>query len=177
MGTINYRTGDIITFGSENDFGYEESEIEDYDFQVSIWYDELKSIIDEYTFEWVKVALEYGYYEGISVVVDKNYCTKKEIERDGYPSWFKLDAEDVAEIREELKDLKKLLYRVGEVIPITYPGWCMGYEIDPDKIKTEIDEAVREVWKEVESEVEKPKQKQTTKQRQTKRGRMVLLPT
>lgn len=144
MGTINYRTGDIITFGTKNNGN---------SYYTERIHNLSKEIIDKYTFEWFKVVAEYGYYEGTSVIVDKDYVTEREIKKDNWPSWFKLDSDDITEIKSEIDDLCKLLEELARLMPITFPGWCMGYENTKRGKAKEIKNAIAEVIKELDKEV------------------------
>lgn len=53
-----------------------------------------------------------------------------------------------------MKDLRTELYWIAQIIPITYPGWCMGYNENEWEISKEIEEALSNVLKEVKEIVE-----------------------
>ncbi len=107
MGTINFKTGDVMTLGLNlDDFEMQDAievlgyttmgeALRDYD------YDELEYILQEEreaymkdTYElvekklnelkisdrWFEVKLEYGYYESFELLVNKKFFTDKEIE-------------------------------------------------------------------------------------------------
>ena len=144
MGTINYRTGDVITFGTQDN--------EDNNWITNL-FNTSKEIINNYDFEWFKVKPEYGYYEGTSVVIDRNYVTQRDIDRYHYPSFLKIDKDDAIEIETEMTQLRKVINEIAELMPITHPGWCMGYVTDPKEMTQEIDEALDRVLKEIRKEI------------------------
>lgn len=144
MGTINYCTGEVITFGTKNNGNQ---------YYTERIHELSKEIIDKYSFEWFKIKAEYGYYDGTSVVVDKNYVLKKEIEKEGLPACFKLDTEDIREIESEIENLNKLLEELADLMPITFPGWCMGYENTKRGKAKEIKNAIAKVIEELDKEV------------------------
>lgn len=124
MGTINYKTSEIITLTIEP---YKTSDFFEYESDN----DNASYILDKYDFNFYNVTIEPGYYEGIQIVIDRNFDRL-----DDYAE--KLDTQ------KELTQLKKCLIeltRVGFIA--TYPGWCTGYADYSETIKN-ICKAVKE---------------------------------
>ena len=134
MGTINFKTGDVITLGVKP----LDSETEDTD----IFYEEirtdLETVVDAYDrFKWFRVAIDFGYYESLYIAVDRNYILKSEEEK--YLFGF-LDDDDREQIAKEFEKLKECLHElVDNGMVVCYPSWCTGYA-DAEKSHAEIDE-------------------------------------
>ena len=151
MGTINYRASDIITLGyqisCESDFSDNdieqilESGWEDIDeyirFDTDNMFDICKEELDNYDFSWFNVELKNGYYEGFYLDLDTNYVMKY------------LEEEDKQEIREEIKKLKELLYKLLDYMNVCSPWWCTTWYNYNDGKKM-IDEAIDKLNKEIE---------------------------
>lgn len=172
MGTINYRTGDIITLGLNLDtIEIEEDEItemveeEGYEREDAIetWKEicekDMKALCNKWidksplNTEYFDIKLESGYYEGFCITVDKKYMTDKEIEisrnKCEYPSFlydlWKLSDEEKEDIKKEIKEnLRPLLVRLISYIDVCYPSWCTGYEFTYKENVDAIDKALNE---------------------------------
>lgn len=142
MGTINYRSSDIITLGYNTDYTIEEGmDEEDKSLQDEDAYYNSKFILDNYnyTFEWFNVELKAGYYEGYYLDLDKKYYTEG------------LDKEEKKEIREEINELKNLLIELisSSEMNVCYPWWCTGWE-DYENSIAKVKEAMEKLRKEIE---------------------------
>lgn len=167
MGTINYRSGDIITLGlnyeTDNDDINELMEMndlltrEDAENLLREQYEEdaqelSQSIVDDINAEiedcryfenWIDVKLVDGYYEGFSVVVDKNYTLDKRF------SWRVAD-EDKPEIYNVLEIIRKGLKRLTDsYLDVCYPWWCTSFEEGREANYKAIDEAIDEAIEEI----------------------------
>jgi hypothetical protein len=79
MGTINYKTGNVITLGLDVSGDVEE----DYGINgVELMYEYIKDKVEDIVHTWFNLDLEYGYYEGFYLAVNKNYSTDKELKRE-----------------------------------------------------------------------------------------------
>jgi hypothetical protein len=126
MGAINYGSNEIINLGintsnilNEDDFN-----------EVSYIYDDVKNILDDYSFYYYHVVIKEGYYSGLYLDIEANFYI--------YDSYLdKLDAQ------KELTQLKELLNRCAGAGLVCYtPGWCTGY-YDFKDTKTKIKEAIK----------------------------------
>ena len=158
MGTINYKSGNIITLGLNLDFEIEDVEqlaeewecsIEDAEYEEKQLYTEdamniSQEIIDEINVkEWVDIHIEEGYYEGFSVVVNNNYVLDDDLEE-----------EDKQEIIEGLEETRKGLKRLTDTyLDVCYPWWSTRFEEGREANHKAIDEAIDSAIEEIEEAV------------------------
>ena len=111
MGTINYGSNDIINLGVDTSNILNEDDFN----EVSYIYDDVKNILDDYSFYYYHVDIKEGYYSGLYLDIESNFYI--------YDSYLdKLDAQ------KELTQLKKFLHRCVDNGLVAYtPGWCTGY--------------------------------------------------
>ena len=158
MGTINYKTGDIITLGV-NENSLEDWEEVNYYTEDAMDYikdlaDELKIKLEQFDTVWLKVNVEYGYYAGMSVCIDKDYQTDAELERDKTISrmikdLWKLEKEEKEEIRVQLDLTRQFCIKCLDYLDVCYPSWCTGYEEgyaeNVDAVNNAFDKAIKEL--------------------------------
>lgn len=172
MGTINYKTGDIITLGLNLDtIEIEKDEVnemvdeEGYEFDdaVETWKEIYEEDIKTLCHKWIDdsplnteyfdIELGNGYYEGFYIAVNKKYMTDKEIEisrnKCEYPSFlynlWKLSDEEKEDVKNEIKEhLRPLLIRLISYIDVCYPSWCTAYEFTYKENVDAIDKALNE---------------------------------
>lgn len=155
MGTINYKTGDVITLGFdvsgdvEEDYGIEE---------VEIMREYIEHKAEDIDHEWFKLDIDYGYYEGFYVAVNKNYSTDKELKREvsegiikqEIADMWRLTDEEKEEIKAEAEELRKELKTlITESFVVCFPSWCTGYCGGIEENNTEIDKAIDKVISEL----------------------------
>lgn len=161
MGTINYKTSDYITLSI---MPYDYDDIKkgmidsikagDYDGltvdqvtddvvnnEIINCYDadsmNAQSIIDKHHLWYFRVAIEPGYYEGLSIDIDNNF-----------PVFFD-DYIEKKEAQKEVTQLKKLLIDLAGVGFVqTFPGWCTGYN-DYKNTLNGIKKAIKDIRQEV----------------------------
>ena len=161
MGTVNYRTSDIITLGLnpydprdfENDPDFMEEaqrqideygdDIDDIIYSVISDYTEddrsrAEDVISNYQSDFFTVSIEPGYYEGFSIDI-----------RNNLPGEF-YDDEEREEALNDAYQLRELLITlVNDVCLVqVYPGWVTTY-IDPAHSLTNVKKAMREVIAEI----------------------------
>ena len=158
MGTINYKTGDIITLGV-NENSFEDWKEVDFYTEDAMGYvkdlaDELKAKLEQFNTVWLKVNVEYGYYAGMSVSIDKDYQTDAELERDNTISrmakdMWRLEKEEREEIRLQLDLARKFCIECLNYLDVCYPSWCTGYEEgyaeNVDAVNNAFDKAIKEL--------------------------------
>ena len=158
MGTINYKTGDIITLGI-NENSLEDWEEVNYYTEDAMDYikdlaDELKVKLEQFNVVWLKVNVEYGYYAGMSVGIDKDYQTDAELEKDNTISrlmkdLWKLEKEEKEEVRMQLDLARKFCIKCLDYLDVCYPSWCTGYEEgyaeNVNAVNNAFDKAVKEL--------------------------------
>lgn len=167
MGAINYQSGNIITLGLNykvdddvindlmemNDFltreDAENFEREQYENDAQELSQEIiddinAEIEDCDSFEtWVDVKLVNGYYEGFSVVVNKNYTLDKRF------AWRVAD-EDKPVIYNVLEIVRKGLKRLTDnYLDVCYPWWCTRFEEGREANYKAIDDAINEAIEEI----------------------------
>lgn len=136
MGTINYKTSDYITL-SIKPYDFEDIKagmienypelIEENTIKDGYIYSEIgelydcdkenaQSIIDKFHLWYFRVAIEPGYYEGLSIDINNNF-----------PVFFD-NYEEKKEAQKEVTRLKQLLIDLAGVGYVqTFPGWVTGY--------------------------------------------------
>lgn len=139
MGAINYKTSKYVTLAIEP-VDYEE---EDWEF-IAEWYSDLGSevsdLIDEYDFEYLKVEVVYGYYEGFSINIEDGFGIDWAGE---YWNW-----KDKEDAQKEITRLKKLLYRLLDMgLCVCVPSWCTSY-YNPVESRRKIRDGIKEMRKE-----------------------------
>jgi hypothetical protein len=142
MGTINYRSGDVITLGivplDIDDFRMEDDENEvDYDalnFEEHELMEEAKSILDKYSFEYLTdIKIENGYYEGFYLAIDNPF------------KYGLTDSYEKREAQKEITQLKKMMLELVDAgLVEVWPGWCTSYKSKEETIK-KIPEVIREL--------------------------------
>lgn len=114
MGTVNFRTSDIVTLATlPGD-------------PVADLYDAARDILSDYGFYYYHIEIRPGYYEGFSIDIENNftYCYQ--------------DYTDKQEAQKELTQLKRCLLELAAAgLASCYPGWCTGYA-GPDQTKEDI---------------------------------------
>ena len=145
MGTINYGTSDYITMGFNLDVEpeYREDNLfwAEEDFRV------VDDIIKRYGFEYFKVTLEPGYYEGFYVDIKENYIKTYD--------WGKTECIDSYEERQaisrEITAMREFLNELADMHMVSvYPGWGTGYA-DRKQTRADINEAIRSMRYELKS--------------------------
>ena len=161
MGTINYKTSEYITLSIKP---YDTDDIRQgiIDDNTSGEYDGLtvdqvtddiiynetlnyydadamnaQSIIDKYHLWYFRVAIEPGYYEGLSIDIENNFpvCFDDYIEK--------------KEAQKEVTQLKQLLLDLAGVGYVqTFPGWVTGYN-DYKNTLNGIKKAIKDIRQEV----------------------------
>lgn len=120
MGAINYGTSEYITIGLEpyntNDYIFEDGSV-DYD-AMSIDYDcdieNVRFIIDKYSFSFFDINIKYGYYEGFYLDINANF---------DFYNW-----QDKKDALKEATQLKNMLIECcGVGLCEVWPGWCTTY--------------------------------------------------
>ena len=146
MGTINYTTSKYITLGLKpyniediradymedysDDILYEiKSDIEDDDRK------EVEKELENHSFNWWKVEVIPGYYEGFSIRITDNFDL-----------W--LYASEKKEANKEVTEIKKLLCLLVDDFNLVSccPFWCTTYH-SPKESKQYIREAIKEMRK------------------------------
>ena len=161
MGTINYKTSDYITLSirpydtddirqgiiddiNAGDYeGITADMITDnmiYD-TITDYYDadgeNAQTIIDKYNLWYFHVAIEPGYYEGLSIDIQNNF-----------PVFFD-DCIEKKEVQKEVTRLKQLLIDLAGVGYVqTFPGWVTGYN-DYKNTLNGIEKAIKDIRQEV----------------------------
>lgn len=155
MGTINYKTGDVITLGFdvsgdvEEDYGIEE---------VEMMREYIEHKAEDIDHEWFKLDIDSGYYEGFYLAVDKNYSNDNELKREvsegiikqEVADMWKLTDEEKEEIKAEAEELRKELKTlITESFVVCFPSWGTSYCGGIDENNTEIDKAIDKVISEL----------------------------
>lgn len=155
MGTVNYKTSDIITLGlrpyEPRDFELDPDFMEDARRQSEKYGDDIDSIIyqtiadyteddrqtaehiiSRYSFEFFQVSIEPGYYEGFSVNIS-----------DDLPGeyWDAEEREQALTDAANLGDMLKELVNDACLVEC-WPGWCTSYQ-DPAHSLTDVRKAIR----------------------------------
>ena len=161
MGTVNYKTSDIITLGlrpyEARDFELDPDFMEDArercDENGCSLFDWIEGTINEYTeddrqtakhiisrysFEFFHVSIEPGYYEGFSVNIS-----------DDLPGeyWDAEEREQALTDAANLGDMLKELVNDACLVECC-PGWCTTYQ-DPAHSLMNVKKAMRELIAEI----------------------------
>lgn len=158
MGTINYGTNDILcSLGYIGSFDYDDELIkecrEELDLSEEEYSDEdiidrlredyymceeddfnaVKDKLAECRYQYYKVEVCSGYYEGFYISIDREYC---------YLDNYKEKLEMQKELTTLISKIKYCIENYG--IRVCYPGWCTGWEEKvEDSIKV-LNEKVKE---------------------------------
>lgn len=155
MGTVNYKTSDIITLGlrpyESRDFELDPDFMEEARHQSEKYGDDIDSIIyqtiadytdddwrtaeniiNRYSFEFFQVNIEPGYYEGFSVNIS-----------DDLPGeyWDAEEREQALTDAANLGDMLKELVNTACLVEV-WPGWCTTYH-DTDRTLKDIRKTIR----------------------------------
>lgn len=162
MGTINYKTSDYITMGI-NPYGIDDfksddafmkelkNEMEEYgsitgniddyiqEYINSLYEDDYINAqheIEKHNFYFYHVKLEYGYYEGLYIMIENN---------------FGIAYNDYQEKRDAQKEITELCNMLQEIagygFVACFPGWSTGYK-DYNGTLEEIKKAKKEMRQE-----------------------------
>lgn len=164
MGAVNYKTSDYITLGvkpydvaemeeyikaNPEEFEFTDEQLEDEDYlndyvneYIRDLYDadlaNVQSIIDDYSFNYFDVEIEYGYYEGFSLDIS--------------PDFAFYDEEDKQDALNEAKELREMLVKLtGVGMVACFPGWATGYKDRAGTLKA-IEEAYQEIVTSINNE-------------------------
>jgi hypothetical protein len=155
MGTVNYKTSDIITLGLEpyepRDFELDPDFMEDARRQSEEYGDDIDSIIyqtiadyteddrqtaadiiSRYSFEFFTVTIEPGYYEGFSVNISNDLPCEY---------WDADEREQALTDAANLGDMLKELVNDACLCEVC-PGWITTYH-DTDRTLTDINKAIK----------------------------------
>lgn len=139
MGTINYGSNDYICIGlNPNNWNWCQDDFETYEewdhqkqFEMEADYENTKSILDDYSFNYFKVTLENGYYEGFYLNIETYFpfCLDTYLER--------------KDINTEVNQIKELLIKLVNEVGLceVWPGWCPKY-MDRDRTLKSINKAI-----------------------------------
>lgn len=168
MGTINYQSGNIITLGLNMDYEIDNDAInelmelndltredaerferEQYENDAQELSQEIVNDINaeiedcDYFEKWIDIKLVNGYYEGFSVVVNKNYTLDKKV------PWH-IAEEDKPEIYNVLEIVRNGLKRLTDsYLDVCYPWWCTRFVKGRKANYKAIDEAINEAIEEI----------------------------
>lgn len=130
MGTINYLTSDYITLALKPC-----NEWDDFDreTETEATLEIVKDLLAEHDFYFFSVSIEYGYYEGFSILIEN-----------AFPDfWYYTEKRDA---QKEITEIKKFLFDCVEAgLYPCFPGWCTGYTTEQWAIKAEISTAIKEM--------------------------------
>lgn len=96
MGTINYKTSKYITLGVKTDY-------EDYEEMldaVNFLHDDVKYILEKTTFNFWKLSIDYGYYDGFSIDIEQFYTDNEEEEKE--------QKQEFEQVKNMLKELTQI---------------------------------------------------------------------
>lgn len=112
MGAINYGSNNYFNIGMDLTPDYDE-----YDYMGDFNYlvEETQEILNKYNFDYFKIDIQYGYYQGFYIDIDFDYL------------YLDNHAERLT-VLKEITQLKKLLFELSYIGLVNYSaGWCMGY--------------------------------------------------
>lgn len=161
MGTINYGTSNYVTLGvkpldpydleRDADFieelreGYNLTEDEDTADAINDYIsiveeddrENLKSILNKYSFYYFHIAIKSGYYEGYYLDIESNFSVYLE------------DYAEKLEAQKEITAIKAFLIECAGIgLVSVWPGWCTTYHDYKTTLK-HINKAVKEMREEV----------------------------
>ena len=122
MGAINYGSSDIVNIGLNIDSCfYDNADAEDRENELEFMRDYIQETLDEFYFDFVKIEISSGYYEGFYI----------NIEDPGF-NYF----DNYIEKQEYIKELSQVHRMLKECINkglVEYsPGWCTGYSTEKE---------------------------------------------
>lgn len=133
MGTINYGYNKYFNIGMNLSHNYDEY---DYQCEYEYQFEETQHTIDKYNFNFFKIGIENGYYEGFYIWIDFDF----------------LYFDDWNEKRQMLKEITQLKHLLNELCYnglVKYsPGWCTTYHTE-EETKTAIKKAIRKTKEEI----------------------------
>lgn len=140
MGAVNYFTSDYITLGYDLSVDYNEEDFNSVDeleeccrYDMEDSYEEIKSILEKYSFYFYHVVIKPGYYEGFTVDIENNFSLCFD------------DYREKQEAQKEITEIKQFLLECAAAgLVAVFPGWCTGYKNTPETIQL-INEAVKEM--------------------------------
>ena len=155
MGTVNYKTSDIITLGLKpyetRDFELDPDFMEEARRQSEEYGDDINNIIfqtiadyteddrqtaadiiSRYSFEFFAVTIEPGYYEGFSVYIYNDLPGEY---------WDDEEREQALTDAASLGDILKELVNTACLVEV-WPGWITTYH-DTDRTLTDINKAIK----------------------------------
>lgn len=134
MGTINYGSNKFFNIGiNPRNYWIEDENNENIflDFEMDEDYQEIKKLLSNYNFEYFKVTIQPGYYEGFYIDISFDYL------------W--VDYWEKPEILKELTQLKNFMISCVYCGMVEYyPGWCTGYS-DAAKTIQSIKDRIKEL--------------------------------
>lgn len=140
MGTINYGSNDYFNIGvNPNNYWIEDENGENIflNWELEEDYTTIEKLLNNYIFDYFKVTIQPGYYEGFYIDISFDYL------------W--VDYWEKPEILKELTQLKNFLINcVYSGMVEYYPGWCTGYS---DTTKTF--QAIKDRIKELKQDLKK----------------------
>jgi hypothetical protein len=129
MGAINYGNNKYFNMGMDLSPDYDEY---DYQCEYEYQFEETQNTIDKYNFNFFKIWIENGYYEGFYLCIDFDF----------------LYFDDWNEKREMLKEITQLKHLLKELCYnglVKYSaGWCMAYYSE-DETKQAIKTVIKEI--------------------------------
>lgn len=155
MGTVNYKTSDIITLGlrpyEPSDFELDPDFMEVANCQSEEYGDDIDSIISQaiadyteddraqaeriisrYSFDFFTVTVEPGYYEGFSIDIANDLPGEY---------WDADERRQALDDAANLGDLLQELVKDACLVEV-WPGWCTTYQ-DPAHSLTAVKKAIR----------------------------------
>lgn len=143
MGAVNYFTSDYITLGYNLNMDYNEEDFDSVDeleecrrWDMEDSYEEIKAILEKYSFYYFHIVLKPGYYEGFTVDIENNFSVCFD------------DYREKQEAQKEITQIKAFLLEcAGAGLVSVSPGWCTGYKNTPDTIQA-IKDAIKEMREE-----------------------------
>jgi hypothetical protein len=135
---------DLLTREDAENFEREQYESDAQELSQEI-IDDINAEIEDcdYFEKWVDIKLVNGYYEGFSVVVNKNYTLDKKVP-------WRVAEEDKPEIYNVLEIVRNGLKKLTDnYLDVCYPWWCTSYEEGREANYKAIDEAIDEAIEEI----------------------------
>lgn len=168
MGTINYQSGNIITLGLNTDYEIDNDVINELVELNDLTREEAErferkqyendaqelsqAIVDDINAEiedlgyfenWIDVKVVNGYYEGFSIVVNKNYTVDEKVP-------WRVEEEDKPEIYNVLEIVRNGLKRLTDnYLDVCYPWWATRFEEGRKANYKAIDDAINEAIEEI----------------------------
>jgi len=145
MGAVNYYTSDYITIGLkpfDTDNYLDENENIDYELLNSDYeymYEEIKTILDRYSFYYYHIVIKPGYYEGFTIDIENNFPVC-------FDNWREKKA-----AQTEITEIKQFLLEcVENGLVKCSPGWYTKY-YTTEETKKQIAIAIKEMREEAKN--------------------------